>query len=190
MIDVGGNDGAAGGHFMAHELRRDVVRQVGAPALARVLVAQHLAANALAPHVFTDGDELHLRGDDAGAGIVQLGHAPARQRLARQRQMFEAQMIQPLVRQPLLGEAGAGAAEGGGIAARVDPAGAQFGETGVHVELGLRIAVGAGGVIHRDRLVGFILRVVFAAAEQGRAELNFAHRHLDIAARALQIDTA
>ena len=54
--------------------------------------------------------------------------------------MFEAQMIQPLVRQPLLGEAGAGAAEGGGIAARVDPAGAQFGETGVHVKLGLRIA--------------------------------------------------
>lgn len=110
MVDVGGNDGAAGGHFLTHELRRDVVRQVGAPALARMLVAQHLAANALAPHVFTDGDELHLWGDDTGAGIVQLGHALARQRPARQRQMFEAQVIQPLVRQPLLGKAGTGAA--------------------------------------------------------------------------------
>lgn len=58
-----------------------------------MLLAQHLAVDAITTHILADGDKLHLRGDDAGAGIVQLGHALASLCFAWQRQVLEAQMI-------------------------------------------------------------------------------------------------
>lgn len=66
VVDVGGDDGASGGHFIANKLGGDVFRKVGAEAFTCVLLAQNLAADTFATHVFANGDELHLRGDYPG----------------------------------------------------------------------------------------------------------------------------
>ena len=42
VVDVAGDDGTPGGHLIAHELGRDVLRQSGAKALTRMLGAQEL----------------------------------------------------------------------------------------------------------------------------------------------------
>ncbi|GAR74000.1 hypothetical protein NGUA18_01882 [Salmonella enterica] len=70
VVDVGGDDGASGGDFITHEFRGDVFRQACAKAHPRMLVAQYFTANALAAHIFTDGDELHFGSDDPVAGVV------------------------------------------------------------------------------------------------------------------------
>ena len=86
VVDVVGNDRPATGHLIAHELRRDLLGQAGAKALACMLMAQnalHLRrTQRLAALVFPQGDELHFRRDDALAGVVQLGHVLARFRPA------------------------------------------------------------------------------------------------------------
>ncbi|MNI34600.1 hypothetical protein D3C73_885950 [compost metagenome] len=93
MVDVGGDDSAASGHFLAHKFRRDVLRQICAPTLAGMLVAQHFATNALTAHIFANGDKLHLWGNHASASIVQLRNAFTRQGFTGQRQVFKAQMV-------------------------------------------------------------------------------------------------
>ncbi len=75
VVDVGGNNRAARGDFITHEFRGNVFRQARAKAHPRMLVAQHFTANALAAHIFTDGDELHFGSDDPLAGIMKLRHA-------------------------------------------------------------------------------------------------------------------
>ena len=50
----------------AYKLRRNVFRRVRAEAVA-VLLAQYFATNALATHIFPQGDELHLRRHDPDA---------------------------------------------------------------------------------------------------------------------------
>ena len=102
MVDIRGNDGAPGGHFLAHELRRDVFRQLRAETLAVMLLAQHFAANAFASHILAQRDKLHLRRDDALTCIVELGHPPSRFCAPRLRQPVETQMIEPVVGQTLL----------------------------------------------------------------------------------------
>ena len=57
MMDVGGNNGTAAGHLVAHKLGGDVA----------------LDAQCLAVHILTDGYILHLGGDDASLGTCHLG---------------------------------------------------------------------------------------------------------------------
>src|SRR5690606_28665994 len=83
VVDVGGDDGAAAGDFVADKLGGDLLGDGGAEGLAAVLTPEGVAravgghfeevAGALELHVFADGDELHLGGDDAGAGVGELG---------------------------------------------------------------------------------------------------------------------
>ena len=104
MVDVGRDDCAACGHLgtdkLGRDLRRDALREasedgggVGAVrevlklARSRVLLAEFVAGVVAgevgergplgAAHVLTDGDELHLRGDDSLAGIPELGDGMA-----------------------------------------------------------------------------------------------------------------
>lgn len=70
VIDIGRDDGSPGSDFIADELGGNVVRQTGAKAFSGMLLAQHLAADTLAAHVFANGDEFHLRGDDHGGRSV------------------------------------------------------------------------------------------------------------------------
>ncbi len=83
MVDVGGNNGPARRYFSADKLRRNVLRQSRAKPFARMLATQHFTANALASHVFAQGDKLHFGGDDAQPGVVQLRHTFTRFGAAR-----------------------------------------------------------------------------------------------------------
>src|SRR5690606_28468106 len=94
MIDVRRDDGAAARNFIAHELGRDFLGNVRAEGLAamlaeitglRVGLAQFIQAARLA-----DGDEFHLRRDDAAARVVHLRDVHAALRHARLADVFEA----------------------------------------------------------------------------------------------------
>ena len=180
MVDVGGDNGAPGGHFVTHKFRRDVFRQASAKPFTRMLVAQHFAADALAAHVFADGDELHLRRDDTLSRVVQLGYAFARFSAFWRQQASKAQLVQTVVGQTRVGVRRAAHAQFFAVVTGVNPRLAKLCQTLLHVDSNIRIAVRAGGVIHRHGFVVFKLRVLFAAADKRRAELDFAHRHADI----------
>ena len=188
VVDVGGDNRAACGHFVTHKLRRDVLRQASAKAFTRMLIAQHFATDALATHVFADGDELHLRRDDAPARVVQLGHAFARFSAFWRQQAGKAQLVQTVVGQALFGVSRAQHAQLFAVVARVNPRLAQLSQTLLDVDGNIRVTVRAGGVVYRHGFVVFILRVIFAAADKRRAELNFAHWDADIGLRAGNVD--
>ncbi len=188
MVDVGRDNGTACGHFVTDKFRGDVIRQAGTKAFARMLVAQRLATNALAAHVFADGDKLHLRRHYPLAGVVQLGHAFTRSCTLRREQPGEAQLVQTVIGQALPGVSRALLVQGFAVITGFYPRLAKLGQTLLDVNRYIRIAVRAGGVVDRHRFVLFKLRVLFAAADQGRAELDLAHRHADILLRTCQID--
>jgi hypothetical protein len=66
MIDVGRDDGAARRDLGSYEFRRHEVRHIGAPGLT---IARCGFTNVLATAILPDGDELHLRCDDAGTRV-------------------------------------------------------------------------------------------------------------------------
>ena len=94
VVDVGGDDGAAAGDLVAHELGRDLARDARRrSACARVLASRAALARSPALQVLADGDELHLRRDDAAAGVVHLRDVRARlARAAARRVRDEAQL--------------------------------------------------------------------------------------------------
>ena len=106
VVDVGRNNRTARGHFITHEFRRDVFRQACTKVHPRMLVAKHFTANALAAHVFTDGDELHLRGHYSLAGVVQLGDSLTRFGALWRQQAGETQLVQAIVGQTFFGISG------------------------------------------------------------------------------------
>ncbi len=71
MVDVGRNDRPAGGHLLADEFRR---HEVGDRCTETFAVSGERLLRGLPAEVFANSDELHLRRDDAGAGIGELGH--------------------------------------------------------------------------------------------------------------------
>src|SRR3989449_508076 len=108
MVDVRRDDRAAAGDLVADELRRDLVRDAGAPRGSGMLAREAAAAApgpiAVAPvhrglplQVLADGDELHLGRDDALAGVVHLGDVVAGLRPQRLSGVREPQGVQPWV---------------------------------------------------------------------------------------------
>ena len=189
MVDVRGNNGATGSHFLAHKLRGDVFRQLCTEAMASVLLSQHVADNALAAHILAQRDKLHFRRDNALTRVVELGDAASRFRAPGLRQLIETQMIEPVVCQTLLRIARAGVLQRFAIVARGNPVGAQLRQAALDVDNGIGIAIGASGIVNRHRLILFIARLVFIAAEQRWTELDFPHRHANIVPAALDPDT-
>ena len=77
MVDVRRDDGAAAGHFVAHEFRSDMLGQKSAEIVPRVLAGQEFASfrnELFAALIFAYRDELHFRGNDAETSIVHLRH--------------------------------------------------------------------------------------------------------------------
>ncbi len=70
MVDIGRNDGAATGDFVADKFGRDKIGNGGAEAVA---VGQGGTAE-----IFPRRDEFHFLGDDALTGIMQLADIAAR----------------------------------------------------------------------------------------------------------------
>ncbi len=158
MVDVGRDDGAAARDFGAHEFGRHQRGNVGAEALA---VGKLRAAEILAHR-----DVFHLLGDDAGAGIFELGDVAAglgaqrlqpgavelrhRQELARLQAVVLGTALPALVFLD--------------VAAGENPVAAKRGQALADVDLDRTVRVRTGGVVEPDRRL--------AARER-----NFAERH-------------
>src|SRR3990170_4677854 len=97
--------------------------------------------------VLADGDELHLRRDDAAARVVHLRHAAARFRAPRRSLQLEAQLGEFRVGEAAPAELGARALEELGVAALLDPAAAQRREALAHVDPRLGVGVGTRSVV-------------------------------------------
>ena len=198
VIDVSGNDRTAARDFLAHEFRRDCVRNAGAERLARVLAAHqvgqlvaHRAAGLelfqilLAPQVFADRDEFHFRCDDALARIVHLRNVLAGQRAARLAMQVKAQFSQCRVVQPFDAVCGRWAGQFFSIVALGDPGAAHRCQAGADVDVCIRVGIRARRVIHINRWI------FFCAKGSGRVRLaDLAHRHADVRTAALHIDFA
>ena len=184
VVDVGGDDGAAARHFVAHELGRDDLRDRRAEGFAGMLALQQFA-QALALLVFADGDELHLRRDDAAAGVVHLRDIHAGPGAARPALQVEAHFRQLRIGLAFAAVGGAERRQLLAVAALLDPLLAQRGESLADVDLRRRVGVGAGAVVDADR------RVLFrphACRRVGLADL--AHRHADVGPAARDVDLA
>ncbi|MNZ48835.1 hypothetical protein D3C78_665880 [compost metagenome] len=186
MVDVGRDDRATAGDFLAHEFGGDLFGDVGAEAVAGVLLLEQASsAGLLQLHVLADGDVFHLGGDDALAGVVHLRDVGASLGAARVAHMVEAQLGQFGVVQPLLAEVRAQPTQALGIATGVDPGRTHIGQAFAHIDDDVGIGVGAGSVIDHHRRVGFAAKV-----GGGVVQADFAHRHAYVRARALDIDLA
>ncbi len=172
MIDVGGDDRPAARHFLAHELRRDVVGDRRAPILpvARIFL-EHRAAEILAL-----GNVLHLRRDDPATGIVHLADVHAR--LCAQRALHdvgECRHAAGAVRAELaivlrLHRAACVVLH---IAACEDPVSALDRKARRDVDGDVRISIGAGSVVdaHR-RFARSRLKMDFPHGDAERPDMN------------------
>src|SRR6187402_2279895 len=79
MIDIGWDDCPAPGYFVAHELRRDKLRNRRAKAVAWVGACSDSAFIAFLPsEIFPDRDVFHLRGDYTLPGVMHLRNVATR----------------------------------------------------------------------------------------------------------------
>ena len=70
VVDIRGDDGPSGGHFLTHEFRGDILREVRAQRLAFLFL---VSLPDLVDHlVLADGDVFHFRGNHPLAGVVHL----------------------------------------------------------------------------------------------------------------------
>ncbi len=199
VVDVVGDDGAAARDFAAHEFGRDLVLQAGTEVLARMLAVHqrgelgaHRAGLVQAFQigrtvvVLADGDELHLRRDDALARVMHLRDIRARLGAARRavqvgkthRRQFRIGRLLTAIFRTQVGQ-------NLGIAARFDPAGTQRRQALANVDLRRRVGVGTRTVVDEYR------RIFLAAHAGGRIVLgDFTHRHLDVGLAARHVNLA
>ena len=189
MVDVSGDDCASRGDFLAHEFGCDLVGMgwdVRAETLPCVLFQElgvfGSSEKLVQLHAFAYGDELHFGRDDALAGVMELGYVTSCFGAARAGDLVETQMgglrIVCAFDAVFAGELG----QDFGIAAFVQPCGADVRQTLFQVDVCRRIAVHAAGVIDGNRRVGFC-----ALRRVGIVLTNFTQRHADVVAAALQI---
>ncbi len=208
VVDVVGDDGATARDFVAHELGRDLVLQIRTKILPGVLAVHQrgeLGAHRAgllqrfqirgAVVVLADGDELHLRRDDALACVVHLRHILACLGAARGAvQVGKAHACQRGIGGLLAAIFRAQVGQDLGIAARLDPACAQRGQAGADVDLCGGVGIRTGAVVDEDRRIGFgvgAARAIFATEHQRRIGLgDFAHRHADVGLAALHVNLA
>ncbi len=184
VVDVGGNDRAAAGHFVTHEFGGDFLRDRRPEALPGMLLGEQAGGTRfLQLHVFADGDVFHLRRDDALTRVMHLTDVLARLGAARIAHMGEAHLGQLGIGKALLAELRGQAVKQFSVATVIDPGRAHVGQAFTHIDGHARIGVGTGGVVHQHR------RVDLTAEIRGRdVEADLAHRHADVGARTLHID--
>ena len=176
VVDIVRDDGAPGRHFVAHELRRDLLRQPGAEVLTGMLAEVRLGVRP--GQVLANGDVLHLRCDDALPGVVHLAHVGAGLGAPRQGNIPEAQAIEPLVAVPLPGIAGGERVEVLGVTPSFDPRLSQPWHPAPNVDLDIGIRIGARGVVHAYRRVR--LQAGLPAVAEHRRWRQGDFPHLDV----------
>ena len=185
MVDVGRNDGAAGGHLIADELRSDDFGQVGAE-IHGLLGTHQPGADVLLPaHVLADGDKFHLRGDYPLPGVVHLGDVLAGLGAAGVADVAEAVAIQRGIGQPLASVLGSEVGQLLGVAALLDPLLTQGGQALAHVYRDVGVGVGAGGVVDVNRRV-----LLDSVAGMGIRQGDLAHGHTDVGSASGLVDLA
>jgi hypothetical protein len=170
VIYVRGNDGASGGHLGAHELRRHVIRNACAPSVA---VRRAGAGAALAAGVLAQRDVLHLRGDDPGARIGELRHGRGAARPQRRAAHRELRRGFRPGGQPIVERLHPPAGVALDVAPRSDPGGARARQPLVDVDGDVRVGIGAGRIVDRQRRLA-----------RGRVQLDLPHRHAQSAMEA------
>src|SRR5690554_3569165 len=149
--------------------------------VADVLVAEDaldlIGAKRLPTLILADGDKFHLRGDDPLAGVVQLGDVLSLLRAPRRAGQVEAKPGQGRIVGATPAVVGGGAVEPFRIAALLDPGPAQLGQAPTQVDLGLGVAIGAGGVVDQQRRV-----LLVGTGGLCRRERDLAEGHADIGA--------
>ena len=153
VVDVGRDDGAARGHFLAHELRRDERRQRRAEAFAVGQPRLGLVEHRPAAEVFAGRDVDHLLGDHTGARPFEL-----RDRLA----VEAAQRPQGVGKRPqhrFLNVAVVDRLDdAAGIfldaTTRHDPGATRLGEALAHVDRDARVGVRACRIVDAHRRLG------------------------------------
>ncbi|MNV41569.1 hypothetical protein D3C71_1332090 [compost metagenome] len=150
-----------------------------------MLPEQRGIADGLDALVLADGDELHLRGDDAAPCVVHLGDVGTGHRAARLQPRWETHRVQARVGFARTPEAGAQAVQQFGVAPLGHPAGPQRRQAAGEVDARGRVGIRARGVIHGDRCVFFATKQGWRAGQH-----DLAHGHLQVAARAGYMDLA
>ncbi|MNL11100.1 hypothetical protein D3C87_1319220 [compost metagenome] len=192
VVDVGGDDGAAGGDFLAHEFRGHVLgaqRQVRAERVARMLAQQGLVLGLVVERLevqrLAQRHVFHFRRDDALARIVHLRHIGTRLGTARVGQLGKAQVRRGRVVGAVAAIFGRQARQHLGVAALLDPAGAHAGQAGLQVDMDVRVAVRARGVVDGDRRIRHLALVGARGRLQDRAQ-----RHAQVRTAAGQVGLA
>ncbi|MNS39085.1 hypothetical protein D3C72_713560 [compost metagenome] len=186
VVDVGRDDRAATGNFLANELGGDFLRDVGPEAVAGVLLVEQAGGACLLQlHVFADGHILHLGSDDALAGIVHLRDVGARLGTARVAHVGETQLGQFGIVQALLAEVGAQAGQALGVTACLDPRRTHVGQALAHVDDNVGVGVRAGSIVDQHRGIGLATKI-----GRGVVQADFTHGHADVRARAFDIHLA
>ena len=172
VIDVGRDDGAAARDLVAHELRRDVLRDGGAEALAVSDGGLGACKRRRAAEVLAMRDVDHLLGDDAGLRELVLRHRLARQPAQRHRLVREIarQVLARDVAVVLRLDVAAGVLLD--AAALAHPGLADARQALFHVDGGVRVGVGAGGVVDAEGFLGGAL---------GERDLAERHAHVGVA---------
>ena len=162
VVDVGWQHGTSGGNLVAHELRRDV----------------GVDAQLLAVHVLADGYVLHFRGDDALFGVVHLRAAVAFLGAVGQGDVLKAQVVERVVIAAHLAVFRGDGRQLFHVAAGSNPALAHARQSFLQVNLDVRVAERAAGVVHVHRVVGshYLLSVDYG--HRG-GEVHFLHAYLD-----------
>ena len=179
VVDVGGDDGAAGGDFGADELRGYDLGEVGAEVHRFGAAHQGSAEELLAAHIFADGDVLHFRRDDALAGVMELGDVAAGFGPAGAAEVAETVGVEGGVGQPFPPVFGGEVLELLGVVTFRNPAFPEGRQPLTHVDGDVGVGVGAGGVIDIDRGVVF-----HAGAGVGVVQGYFPHWHAEVGAAA------
>jgi hypothetical protein len=187
MIDVGWQNGAATGDLVAHELRGEGIGKSRAEIFAAMLTQQtpvaRIVAQLLQAHGFTQSDVFHLRRDDATAGVVHLSNARAGFGAARRADVFKTQMSGGRISRAGAAILGRWASQYFRIVTLPDPGSSNRRQAFEQINLCLRIGVGTGTVVDRDRWIVF-------SAEFGRGGVlaDFAQRNPQIRTRSLDIN--
>ncbi len=185
MVDVVRDDRAAARDLVAHELRRDRLRQRRAERLPRMLFQQMRLCDRIEPLVLANRDEFHFRRDDAAPRVVHLRNIRAGAGTTRLRQRRKAHIGElARIRMPSR-ERRREIGELFRIAALGDPARAQRRQSRCEIDAERRIRVRPGRVVDDER------HVLLGAEHRRRiVERDLAHRHGDVVAAAAHVDLA
>ena len=171
VVDVCGNDGTSGSHFVAYEFGRDV----------------RVDAEFFVVKVFADCNVFHFGGNDAGASVSHLSDVLAGQSAHRVVTSGKTDFVEALVGETHTAVVGRNAVERFDVAAVFYPLLADARQTFVDVGFDVGVGVDAASVVDNDVSV---VGEHFLAVDDCycRGKVDFAHTDFDGEKRSVDVD--